>query len=183
MDLNQLMQKVTPEMRQLAARFALGGVLLLVVVYLAVGMPILESRRLSKEIVQARQMLERQKQLAPTWGMISQFSQNATIAALLPPALKPMARSSVYTLPEQLSQTARAMGLEPLEVALNPASLAQDPGTIQLTGVFSGQLEGVRGFLSVVVAMPSLSSLDKMEVRAVDGHLELFLQLRIALTN
>lgn len=182
LDMN-LKLDITPELRQMALRLVLGTMLLCGVVYLAVGMPILEARRLTQEIAQTHQRAERQKLLMPSWALISQFSENATLAALLPPAPQPVPRTSVYTMPEQLSQTARALGVEPLEVNLNPASLAQDPGTIQLTGIFSGQLEGMRGFLSVVAGMPSLSTLDKMELRAVDGHLELFLQLRLALTN
>jgi len=182
LDMN-LKLELTPAMRQLALRVGGGLVLLSVVLYLAVGMPLREGQKLTEQIAQTRARTERQQQIMPVWGTLSSFSDNATLMALLPQAPQPIARSSVYTMPEQLSQTARALGVEPIDVALNPASLAQDPGTIQLTGVFAGPLDSVRGFLTVVATMPSLAGLDKMEVRAVDGHLELYLQLRFALTN
>lgn len=182
LDLNMKLE-LTPALRQLLLRVGGGVALLAAVLFVAVGMPLLETRALTEQIAQTRARTERQQQIMPAWSTLSSFTENATLIALLPPASQPVARSSVYTMPEQLSQTARALGVEPIDVALNPASLAQDPGTIQLTGVFAGQLDSVRGFLSVVATMPSLAGLDKMEVRAVDGHLELYLQLRFALTN
>ncbi|MBA4358439.1 MAG: hypothetical protein C0405_12030, partial [Desulfovibrio sp.] len=70
-----------------------------------------------------------------------------------------------------------------LEVTLNPASMGQDPSSIQAQGVFSGQIDAVREFLMGIARMPSLARIERVELRAADGRLELFLQLRIALAS
>ncbi len=172
---------LTPELRQMGLRAALGAALLVLVVFLALVMPLREGRRLEAETAQTRERTKRQQALLPAWATLSQFAQNATIAALLPPATVPAERARVYTVPDELSQMARALGVEPVDVTLNPASLAQNPNAIEVNGIFAGQIEGLRGLLGALAGLPSLAGVDKAEIRAVDGHLELYIQLRIAL--
>jgi hypothetical protein len=119
----------------------------------------------------------------PAWASIAGLSQNASLGAINVPKSEPVPRTRVYLMPEQISHMAQSVGLEPLEVTLNPASLGQDPSSIQIQGVFSGQLPAVREFLMSVARMPSLARIERVELRAADGRLELFLQLRIALAN
>ncbi len=175
--------ELTPELRALGLRVGLGLLLLAVAAYVMVFMSLREDARLAREIVDAREGIRRQQQILPAWATIASLSHNASLDALSLPAPEPVPRTRVYLMPEQLEHMARAVGLEPLEVTLNPATMAQDPSSIQAQGMFSGSLEGVRALLVDVARMPSLARLERVELRAVDGHLELFLQLRFALAN
>lgn len=175
--------KLTPEMRQLAVRVGIGAALLVGAAYVLVGMPYLAARKLDGEINAARARLEQQKTLLPAMQKIMVGANNATVQALMPPKAEPMPRSRVYLVPEEIGHMARALGVEPLDLTLNPASLGQDPGSIQFSGVFSGDMDAVRGLLMQLGAMASLARMERVEIRAVDGHLEMMVQLRIALTN
>lgn len=175
--------KLTPELRQLGVRIGIGALLLAAAAYVLVAMPILQGRRLDAEIAAAKAALQRQQSLAPALASLEQGAQNASLASLLPPKSDPVPRTRVYLVPEEVGHMAKALGVEPLDVALNAASLAQDPDAIQLTGVFSGRLEGCRGLLMALGGMPSLARMERVEMRAVDGHIEMLVQMRIALTN
>ena len=173
--------KLTPELRQLGLRVVIGAVLLAGAVYLLALMPLFEGRRLDSEIAGMKLRLERQQKLMPALASLSANAQNATLEALLPPKAEPMPRAQAYLITEQLAHRARAVGLEPLEVSLDPASMTEDQNSIQAQGVFSGGVEAVRTFLLDLNQMPSLARVDKVEMRAVDGRLEMLVQLRIAL--
>jgi len=175
--------KLTPELRQLAVRMGMGAAVLVLAAYVLVAMPILQGRRLDAEIAATKNSLARQQSLAPALASLAQGAQNASISALLPPKSDPVPRTRVYLVPEQIGHMAKALGVEPLDVSLNAASLAQDPDAIQLTGVFSGRLEGCRGLLMELGGMPSLARMERVEMRAVDGRIEMMVQLRIALAN
>lgn len=182
MDLKLNMKlELTPELKHLVARYALGALLLAAVVVLAVVMPVLEGRKLTREAEETRERTKRQMALLPTWASLSQFSSNSTVGALLPPAKKPVERARAYAVPDDISQMARALGVDPVDVTLNPTSLTKTPNAIEVNGVFAGSFEGLHGLLAGLSAMPSLEAMDKMELRSVDGHLELFIQMRVAL--
>jgi len=172
-----------PEMRPLATRLGVGLLLLVVVAYVLIVMPLREGKRLDEELVASRERIERQQALLPALTSIAASSQNASLAAVMPPKLEPVPRTRVYLMPEEIAHMARAVGLEPVEVTLNPASMAQDPNSIQAQGIFSGQMEAVRGMLMSLGRMPSLARMERVEIRAVDGRLEMLVQLRIALSN
>lgn len=173
--------KLTPELRQLGARVGIGAALLVAAVYLLAVMPLLEGRRLDREIAEQKATLERQQKLMPTLANLSLNADNATLEALLPPKAEPVPRAQAYLITEQLGHMATAVGLETLDVTLDPASMAADPDTIQVQGVFNGEMEAVRSFLLDLNKLPSLAQMDKVEIRAVDGRLEMMVQLRIAL--
>jgi len=184
MDLNMDMKLVFGrETRALAVRVGLGLLLLAAAAYVLVVMSIKENARLTSEIADTAERTRRQQALMPAWASIAGLSQNATLGVLSVPKAEPVPRTRVYLMPEQLAHMAQAVGLESLEVTLNPASMGQDPSSIQAQGVFSGQLGAVREFLMGVARMPSLARIERVELRAADGRLELFLQLRIALAN
>lgn len=174
---------LSPELRQLGARAGLGAALLALAVYLLAVMPLMEGRKLDREIATQKARLERQQKLMPTLVSLNMGAHNATLEDLLPPKAEPVPRSQAYLITETLGHMATAEGLEPLDVSLNAASMAQDPDSIQAQGVFSGQTENVRAFLLALNRMPSLSRLEKVEIRAVDGRLEMLVQLRVALGN
>lgn len=174
---------LTPEHRQLALRAALGAALLALAVYLLAVMPLMEGRRLEREVADQKARLERQQKLAPALASLAAGAQNATLEELLPPKAEPVPRSQAYLVTGQLSHMATLAGLETLDVSLNAGSLAQDPDSIQAQGVFAGQMDGVRAYLLALNRLPSLSRLEKVEIRAVDGRLEMMVQLRIALGN
>lgn len=173
--------KLTPELRHLAVRVGIGAVLMVGAVYLLAVMPLLEGRRLDREIAEQKGKIERQQKLMPTLANLSLNADNATLDAFRPPKAEPVPRAQAYLITEQLGHMGTADGLEVLDVSLDPASMAADPSSIQVQGVFSGQLEGVRAFLLDLNQLPSLSQVDKVEIRAVDGRLEMMVQLRIAL--
>ncbi len=184
MDLARLKNvTLTPELRTLALRVGLGLLLLAVAGYVLVFMSVGEHARINLKITDVREQIRRQQVLLPAWASIAAMSHNASLDAVALPKAEPALRTRVYLMPEQLAHMARAVGVEPLEVTLNPASLGQDPTSIQAQGVFSGTLEGVRELLMSVARMPSLARLERVELRAADGRVELFLQLRIALAN
>jgi Tfp pilus assembly protein PilN len=173
--------KLTPELRQLAVRVGIGAALMVGAVYLLAVMPLLEGRRLDREIAEQKGNLERQQRLMPALANLSLNADNATLDAFRPPKAEPVPRAQAYLITEQLGHMGTADGLEVLDVNLDPASMAADPNSIQVQGVFSGQLEGVRAFLLDLNQLPSLSQVDKVEIRAVEGRLEMMVQLRIAL--
>lgn len=173
--------KLSPELRQLALRVGIGVALLAVAVYLLAVMPLLEGRRLEREIAEEQARIERQLRLMPTLASLGQDAKNATLEELLPPKTEPMPRAQAYLVTEQLSHMAVALGLEALDVSLDPASMATDPNSIQVQGVFAGELASVRAFLLDLNQLPSLARVEKVELRAVDGRLEMMVQLRIAL--
>ncbi len=174
---------LSPEIRQLGARAGIGAALLALAVYLMTVMPLLEGRKLDQELAAQRVRLERQQKLMPTLASLNLNAHNATLEDLLPPKAQPVPRSQAYLITETLGHMATAAGLEPLDLSLNAGSMAQDPNSIQAQGVFSGQVEQVRAFLLALNRMPSLSRLEKVEIRAVDGRLEMMVQLRVALGN
>lgn len=172
---------LTAGTRQLAARIGIGALLLIAAAYVLVVMPLLEGRRLDAEIASEKARMERQQAFMPTVANLASGAQNATLVELAPAKLEPVPRAQAYLVTEQLAHMATAAGLEPLDVSLTPASMAQDPNSIQAQGVFSGQMEGQRSLLLAICRMPSLSRLEKVEIRAVDGRLEMMVQMRIAL--
>jgi hypothetical protein len=185
MDLGFLSKKLelTPQMKTLGVR-ALGGVALLgVALYVLVFMGLRQNTRLAAEVEDARGQIRRQQALLPAWASIAAQSHNASLEQLMLPAAEPVPRTRVYLVPEQLSHMARAIGVEPLDVTLNPASMGQDPTSIQVQGMFSGSLDGMRELLMSFSRLPSLARLERVELRAVDGRLELFVQMRIALAS
>ncbi|MDP3425748.1 MAG: hypothetical protein Q8S17_00010 [Humidesulfovibrio sp.] len=185
MDLSLLGKKLvlTAEMRTLALRVGIGVGLLAVAGYVLLYMSTRQHDRLNAELATVREQIHRQQVLMPAWASITALGQNATLGSVSLPAPEPVPRTRVYLMPEQLSHMAQALGVEPLEVTLNPASLGQDPSSIQAQGVFSGSLEGMRELLMDVARMPSLARLERVELRAADGRVEMLLQLRIALAN
>lgn len=172
---------LTAETRQMALRIGIGALLLAAAAYVLVVMPLLAGRKLDAEIASEKARLERQQAFLPTMSSLASGTQNATLAELVPARQEPVPRAQAYLLTEQLAHMATAAGLEPLDVSLSPASMAQDPNTIQAQGVFSGQMDGQRSLLLAICRMPSLSRLEKVEMRAVDGRLEMMVQMRIAL--
>ncbi len=174
---------LTPDMRALALRAGLGLGLLAVGAYVLVFMSLGHLEQVTDELASTREQIQRQQALLPAWASMAAMSHNASLEAVSLPASEPVPRTRVYLMPEQLAHMARAVGVEPLEVTLNPATLAQDPTSIQAQGVFSGTLEGMRELLMGVARLPSLARMERVELRAADGRLELFLQLRIALAN
>jgi len=174
---------LTPELRALGFRAGVGLLVLMAALYVLVAMPLSERAQLDADIADTRERAQRQQALMPAWASIMSLSHNASLNAVSLPRPEPVPRTRVYLMPEQIAHMARAVNVEPLEVTLNPASLGQDPSSIQAQGVFSGQLEGIRELLMSLARMPSLARMERVEVRAVEGRLELFLQLRIALAN
>jgi len=185
MDLSFLSKKVvlTPQLRALVLRGLIGVLLLTVAGYVLVYLGLRQHARVAGEIAEVREQIRRQQALLPAWASIAAQSHNASLQQFVLPEPEPVPRTRVYLVPEQVSHMARALGVEPLEVTLNPASMGQDPSSIQVQGVFSGTLEGVRELLLSIGRMPSLARMERVELRAVDGRLEVFLQLRIALAN
>lgn len=173
--------KLTPHLRQLGLRAGAGALLLAAAVYLLAVMPYIEGRQLDREIAEHKARLERQQKLAPLLAGLGADSQNATLEALLPLKPEPIPRAQAYLVTEQLGHMARAVGLEPLDLSLDAGSMAQDPDSIQAQGVFSGELEQARAFLVELGRMASLSRVEKVELRAVDGRIEMLVQLRVAL--
>ncbi|SNR87874.1 hypothetical protein SAMN04488503_1677 [Humidesulfovibrio mexicanus] len=173
--------KLTPQMRQLGLRVGVGVLLLAAAAYLLAVQPYVEGRRLDREVAEQKARLERQQKLAPILAGLGAEAHNATVEALLPLKAEPIARAEAYLVTEQLGHMARAVGLEPLDVSLDASSMAQDPGSIQAQGVFSGELAQARAFLVELGRMASLSRVEKVELRAVDGRIEMFVQLRVAL--
>jgi len=174
--------KLTPELRQLAARAGLGLALLAVAAYVLLGLPLLEGRKLDRDIVTANQRLLRQQKIMPALASLN-AGGNATLEALSAPKAEPVPRAQAYQLTEQLTHMATASGLETLDATLNTSTLAQDPDSILAQGVFAGQVEGVRTMLLAIARMPSLSRIERVEIRAVDDRLEMMVQLRVALGN
>lgn len=182
LDLNMKIN-LTPEMRQLAVRIGLGALLLVGAAWVLVGMPLLEERRLDADIAATRGKLERQQKLMPALTNMRAEETNATLSALAAPKPEPLPRAQAYQLTDQLQHMAAANGLEPLDVTLNTATMAQDPDSIQAQGVFSGQMDGIRGMLLDLCRMPSLARLERVEIRAADDRLEMMVLLRVALGN
>jgi len=174
---------LTPEMRQLAIRIGAGLAVLLLTAYALVGMPFFEGHKLDTDIAQEKARLERQQKLMPAIASLTSGAGNATLTDFAAPKAEPLPRAQAYLLTEQLSHMGTAAGLEPLDVTLNTSTMAQDPDTIQAQGVFSGQIDGVRAMLVAISRMPSLSRLERVEIRAVDGRLEMMVQMRVALGN
>lgn len=174
---------LTREQRVLAGRCGIAAALVLAAAYLLVGMPLLEGHRLDREIVAEQATLARRQKLMPALASMSADANNATLNSLLAPKSEPLPRAQAYQVTEQLSHMATAAGLEPLDVSLSTATMAEDPDSIQALGVFSGQMECVYAFLVELGRMKSLSRMERVEIRAVDGRLEMMVQLRVALAN
>ncbi|NCU21654.1 hypothetical protein EOM89_13300, partial [Candidatus Falkowbacteria bacterium] len=146
--------KLTPELRQLGIRVAVGALLLAAAAYVIIALPVMQGRKLDAEIATAKADLARQQSLVPALASLNQDAQNASIAALMPPKSAPVPRTRVYLMPEQINRLAKSLGVEPLDVGLDPGSLAQDPNAIRLNGVFSGPTGGCRGLLMELGALP-----------------------------
>jgi hypothetical protein len=174
---------LTREQRQLVGRCALAGGLLLLAAYALVVKPVMDGHRLDKDIARAQATLAQRQKLLPVVAGMNADAGNATLTALMAPAREPLPRAQAYQVTEQLGHMATANGLEPLEVSLNTATMAEDPDSIQVQGMFSGQAEGVYALLMEIGRMKCLARMERVEIRAVDGRLEMMVLLRVALAN
>lgn len=174
---------VTPEMRQVALRVGLCALILLAAAYVLVIMPVLEARKLDAEIAAAQLQMERRQALMPALSSLTAGASNATIEELVPAKREPIPRAQAYLITEQLAHMATAVGMEPLDITLNTASMAEDASSIQAQGVFTGQMDPARALLLNICRMPSLSRLERVEIRAVDKRLEMMVLMRVALGN
>jgi len=172
---------MTKELKQLAIRVAIGVLLFLVATYALIGIPIMEGRKLSAAIIAERTAIDRRQKLVPILANMNTDVDNATLTGMLAPKQEPMPRAQAYRATEELAGMATAAGMETLDVSLNTASMGTEGDTLQMQGVFGGQIEGVRELLQAVGRMPSLTRVERVEIRAVDGRLEMMMVLRIAL--
>jgi len=172
---------MTKELKQLAMRVAIGVVLFLVATYALIGIPILENRKLDAAIIAEKAAIGHRQKLMPILASMSFGADNATLTGMLAPKGEPMPRAQAYRATEELAGIAAAAGMETLDVSLNTASMGAGGDTLQVQGVFGGQIEGVYELLLAVGRMQCLAHVERVEIRAVDGRLEMMLLLRVRL--
>jgi len=172
---------MTKEIKQLAVRVAIGVALFLVATYVLIGIPILENRKLEAAIIAEKAAIDHRQKLMPILTSMSFGTDNATLTGMLAPKAEPMPRAQAYRATEELAGMAAAAGMETLDVSLNTASMGAGGDTLQVQGVFGGQIEGVNALLLAVGRMQCLARMERVEIRAVDGRLEMMLILRINL--
>lgn len=167
-------------------RLAVKAVVLLGLVLVLAAVLILPSRRraaaLQQDLGRVRAEIALQETLAPAYAKLEQAKAQGAADDFGFPARKPLDRQRLQELPGLIQDKAKAAGLEVLELTLDANSVLQDRNKVMIQGVFSGGLSQFRLFFVDLQGMPSLGRVERLEVRAVAGGLEFFLQMRFALT-
>ena len=136
---------------------------------------------LDADIARVRGEIARQQSFAPILAKLQQAKVQEDAAGFGFPARAPLPRTQLQDLPNLVQRVAESSGLTVLELNLDAASVLAEHNRIQLQGVFSGSLGQFRMFFVALQNEPSLSRVEKVEVRAVAGGLEFFMQMRFAL--
>ena len=158
------------------AALLLAGVLFIYPVYSEVG-------RLETDIEAAKSDLVRQRIFLPEYVRLNDLAESA--AKDLPPVPKgePLPMDQVDTLPTVLQTMAAEAGLEPLDVVISPGSLKQGAPRIMLQCIVSGDLASFQRFYEALSGYPHLYGVSRLEMQAVPGGLEMFVELWMALGN
>ena len=134
-----------------------------------------------EEIVRARGGIAQQQAFAPALVKLQQAKLQEETAGFGFPSRTPLPRTQLQDLPGMIQRVAENAGLTVLELNLDAASVLAERNRIQIQGVFSGSLGQFRIFFVALQNEPSLSRVEKVEVRAVSGGLEFYMQMRFAL--
>lgn len=175
-----------PALRPEDARLALKAAAVLGLVLVLAAALVLPARRraaaLRADLERVRADIARQETLAPAYARLVQAKARDAADGFGFPARQPLDRQKLQDLPGLIQDKAKAAGLEVLELNLDANSVLQDRDKVMIQGVFSGGLSQFRLFFVDLQGMPSLGRVERLEVRAVAGALEFFLQMRFALT-
>jgi hypothetical protein len=151
---------------------------------LAAALVLPARRRLAEvdaDIARTRGEIARQQALLPVLLKLKQAKSKEDAGSFGFPARAPLARTQLQNLPGMGQKVAESAGLTVLELNLDAASVLAERNRIQVQGVFSGSLSQFRIFFVALQNEPSLNRVEKVEVRAVSGGLEFYMQMRFAL--
>lgn len=127
---------------------------------------------------------ERKQQLAaflPSFARLNKLVEQGQGLDLPVPAGKPLEMAELDGLPDRLSRMGADSGLEPLDVVISPSSLREGTDRIMLQCVLAGKVDGFERFWRQLNALPCLDRVDRVEVQAVPGGLEFFVELWVIL--
>lgn len=176
-----LNMRMGKEQQWFLLRLALVLVLFLGLLAALVYPEFLRGKRLDEQISATKYAILEQEMFSPLYQKL-QNDLERTLPGDLPLAQRaPLAKGGMNELPALVNRAASSAGYEALEVTVDPASLSQYPGRIMIRVVVSGPLNLFRDFFLSFSTLPFVDHLEKMEMRAVPGGVEVMLQALVLL--
>jgi hypothetical protein len=97
------------------------------------------------------------------------------------PKPEPVKISEINVLPPRFVRVALDAGLEVLDVVVSPGSLHMGGGRIKMQCVVFGDMARFQDFYHAIGALPYVENVDKVEMQAVPGGIEFFVEYWVLL--
>ena len=138
--------------------------------------------RLDDEIAAAKADLVRQRIFLPEYVRLKELAESADRDLPPVPRAEPLSMAQVEGLPAAIKTLAANAGLEPLDVIISPGSLKQGEPRIMMQCILAGDVGAFEDFFVALNGYPHLYAVDRLEMQAVPGGVEIFVELWIALS-
>lgn len=138
-----------------------------------------EIDRFERQVQVASVAVMQQEVFLPVYAKLKTQGAEKVQARYPLPQLEPVGRLQIFDVPGAIERQAAETGLEVLQVSLNPAGAKA--AQVMLQGVFTGELGSFRNFFVGLNGLAFVQEIEKVEMRAVKGGMEYFLQFWVAL--
>lgn len=145
-------------------------------------LPVLEqSTTLHGEIHRIEDELKRQSIFLPEYLRLKTMLERDKAEEFILPAFVPVSIQEIEILPSKLVRLALDTGLEVLDTVVSPSSLRTGSGRMMMQCVVFGDMPRFQDFFHELSALPYVSEVDKVEMRAVPGGIEFFVEFWVLL--
>lgn len=124
--------------------------------------------------------LAEQEALLPLRASILSQKRDMPEVDVVVPELQPISRMQIFTVRERLSDVVRTARMEPLEVNMNALDVQPGAEEVAVDFVAAGDSADIRTLFVAVASLPYVKQIERFEVRAVRGGVEVFMGLRLA---
>lgn len=124
--------------------------------------------------------LAEQEALLPLRASILSQKRDMPEVDVVVPELQPISRMQIFTVRERLADVVRTARMEPLEVNMNALDVQPGAEEVAVDFVAAGDSADIRSLFVAVASLPYVKQIERFEVRAVRGGVEVFMGLRLA---
>lgn len=130
-------------------------------------------------IAAMKSKLAEQDVYLPYYAKLQALQKNVPSLSLPLVKKAPLERNQAFGVVEEVERIAHGAGMDTLDIGVDQGALRAGLETTVLTGVFSGHKESFYDFYVAVESLPYVRKVKKVELRAVPGGVEVFLELAI----
>lgn len=134
-----------------------------------------------KEVAALQVRLEQQQVLFPFHAEVASRFRRETSSMEALPAKGALPRTAIPGLQQQMAQLAGKHGLELGYAVPEVESISEGYGTLSVSTVVRGQLDGFQGFLEEVLRWPFLRHLERIRIERTAATREFRLKLWLAI--